>query len=93
MCCIVAVWMSYDVSKLDALDRAEHWSDQMQIKTVKGEFVTVMVTPYQTARGRLVSFVPQSNSAIIDVNGQLVRGECLSSIHDASDVVPQLACA
>jgi len=93
VCCIVAVWMSYDVSKLDALDRAEHWSDQMQIKTVKGEFVTVMVTPYQTARGRLVSFVPQSNSATIDVNGQLVRGECLSSIHDASDVVPQLACA
>jgi len=85
--------MSYDVSKLDALDRAKHWSDQMQIKTVKGEFVTVMVTPYQTARGRLVSFVPQSNSATIDVNGQLVRGECLSSIHDASDVVPQLACA
>ena len=85
--------MDYNSNRLDATNRAKHWSDQMQIKTVKGEFVTVMVTPYQTARGRLVSFVPQSNSATIDVNGQLVRGECLSSIHDASDVVPQLACA
>ena len=67
--------MDYNSNRLDATNRAKHWSDQMQIKTVKGEFVTVMVTPYQTARGRLVSFVPQSNSATIDVNGQLVRGE------------------
>ena len=85
--------MDYNSNRLDATNRAKHWSDQMQIKTVKGEFVTVMVTPYQTARGRLVSFVPQSNSATIDVNGQLVRGECLSSLNDSSDAVPQLACA
>jgi len=65
----------------------------MQVDTVKGEFVTVMITPYQTARGRLVSFVPQSNSAIIDVNGQQVRGECLSPRHDAAEVAEQLACA
>ena len=85
--------MGYDIPKLDVFNCAKHWSDQMQIKTVKGEFVTVMVTPYQTARGRLVSFVPQSNSATIDVNGQLIRGECLSSIHDTSEAAPQLACA
>lgn len=65
----------------------------MQIEAFKDQVVTVMVTPYQTARGRLVSFGPQPNNATIDVNGQLVRGECLSLNHDPALVDQQLACA
>ena len=65
----------------------------MQIESFKNQFVTVMVTPYQTARGRLVSFGPQPNNAMIDVNGRLVRGECLSLNCDATQADQQRACA
>ena len=65
----------------------------MQVESFKKQFVTVMVTPYQTARGRLVSFGPQPNSATIDVNGRLVSGECLSCGDRRANDEQPLACA
>ena len=58
------------------------------------EVVTVMVSPYQIARGDLVKRGPQPNEATIRVGNALVRGKCLT----ASWVKPSfesahLACA